>query len=58
MCCVSNTESPKPLATKERKELKAMPRSGLTTKLTDSHERRRTPGIDKDAKPGAHGCSV
>jgi hypothetical protein len=29
-----------------------------TTKLTDSHERRRTPGIDKDAKPGAHGCSV
>jgi hypothetical protein len=29
-----------------------------TTKLTDSHERRRTPGICKHAKPGAHGCSV
>jgi hypothetical protein len=29
-----------------------------TTKMTDSHERRRTPGFCKHAKPGAHGCSV
>ncbi len=29
-----------------------------TTKLTDSHERRCEPRICKDAKHGAHGCSV
>jgi len=31
-------------------------RNGLTTKLTDSHERRRGPRICKDARHGAHGC--
>jgi hypothetical protein len=31
---------------------------GLTTKLTDSHERRHGPRIRNDARHGAHGCSV